>query len=203
MRQGLEEGIRGEVEGYRAQLEGVKAELAPWEAQMKEVQARIDVAASERDLLTKQHEQAVARHADAKAALAAAQAAAKERTGQIKEMEASVEKYRWVGGRQWAQDELCVRAQAGLQKDVPMRTDKRFLSRVGCLLLALPVHTPARPSCILPAAGSRRSRLAPTRRRRNSRLSSLRLRCVRCAAAWSSGAPTPAARCPRARWCRR
>jgi hypothetical protein len=98
VRQGLEEGIRGEVEGYRAQLEGVKAELAPWEKQMKEVQSRIDVAASECDLLMKQHEDAKQRYADAQLSLKAAQETASKKGGQIKEMQAAVDKYRWVGG---------------------------------------------------------------------------------------------------------
>lgn len=102
VRAALEEGIRGEVEGYRAQLEGVKAELAPWEAQMAEVQARIGVAASERDLLAKQHEDAKTRLADTQVALRAAQETAANKGGQIREMEASVDKYRCaVGGCCW------------------------------------------------------------------------------------------------------
>ncbi|EFN54921.1 hypothetical protein CHLNCDRAFT_134635 [Chlorella variabilis] len=94
VRTGLEEGIHAEVEGYRAQLEGVKAALAPWERQMKEVQARIDVAASEHGLLTKQHEDAKNRFASAQLSLKAAQETTRNKAGQVKEMEAAVEKYR-------------------------------------------------------------------------------------------------------------
>ena len=98
VRTGLEEGIHAEVEGYRAQLEGVKAALAPWERQMKEVQARIDVAASEHGLLTKQHEDAKNRFASAQLSLKAAQETTRNKAGQVKEMEAAVEKYRCGGG---------------------------------------------------------------------------------------------------------
>jgi hypothetical protein len=79
-------------------MEGVKAELAPWEKQMKEVQSCIDVAASECDLLMKQHEDAKQRYADAQLSLKAAQETASNKGGQIKEMQAAVDKYRWVGG---------------------------------------------------------------------------------------------------------
>ena len=93
-RSDTEDGIRAEVEGYRAQLEVVKADLAPWEKQMKEVQARINVATSERGLLTKQHEDAKQRFLDAQLSLKAAHETAFNKAGQIKEMEAAVDKYR-------------------------------------------------------------------------------------------------------------
>ena len=63
----------------------------PWSRQ-----SRIDVAASERDLLTKQHEDAKQRYEDAQVSLKAAQETARNKAGQIKEMEAAVDKYRWA-----------------------------------------------------------------------------------------------------------
>ena len=204
VRQGLEEGIRGEVEGYRAQLEGVKAELAPWEKQMKEVQSRIDVAASECDLLMKQHEDAKQRYADAQLSLKAAQETASNKGGQIKEMQAAVDKYRWVGG--W------VGEQGGRERQQAM-VGPCMQSRYGPSWVAQPYATtsPSTPDtrCLprsvanLVPAGGRQRRRARTRRQLPRRLSSWRGSCGRCGGAWSSAAPTSTARPRRGRWSRR
>ena len=150
VRQGLEEGIRGEVEGYRAQLEGVKAELAPWEKQMKEVQSRIDVAASECDLLMKQHEDAKQRYADAQLSLKAAQETASNKGGQIKEMQAAVDKYRWGGGgagREGGREGATAGGGGALQAG-------KHMLPLGCTAALTPVACPALiPICCLQGAG--------------------------------------------------